>query len=230
MRIKDMGKEQRPREKAMRMGIDSLSDEELLCLILGSGHASRPVQDIARDLLEKTDQLTGFFGMLSADLLEIDGIGPARALLFAACAELGKRALERQAIRTPVGSPSELVSWLQAKYGSACQECFGVVCLDAKGQILVHKTLFIGTLNRSVVHPREILKTACLCSAASLIAVHNHPSGCAEPSQADLETTKILQRACSSAGIVLLDHLIITSSGYCSFASRGLLTTDDASL
>lgn len=224
MRIRELPREDRPREKAIAAGLDSLSDAELLCLLLGSGSPSRPVEQIACDILEKTDRLARLFAISPQQLMEVDGIGPAKALLLAACVQLGKRALERQALRPAVHNPSDLVRWLQAEYGYQPQEHFAVVCLDAKGGILCCQTVFIGTLCQSVVHPREVLRTAVLANAARLIAVHNHPSGNCSPSRADLQATKVLAAACHAAGIPLEDHIIVAAGEWYSFAEHGLLS------
>lgn len=209
MKIKEMSMESRPREKALRFGFGVLSDLELVAILLGSGSHNRSVFDIAQDLLDKSDNLANLYGMKVEDLTSISGIREARALKILSGIELCKRALRTQVYRTRITHPDQLIGWFEMEYGWLDREHFVAVFLDTKGNILSHRTLFIGTLNESTIHPRDIFKEAFVKNAYSVILIHNHPSGDPSPSQSDIDSTKRIKKIAKMMGIVLLDHIIV---------------------
>lgn len=214
---------QRPREKAAAYGIQSLSDEELLCLLLGSGQSNLQVEKIAQILLEKTESLAGFLEMCFEDLVQIEGIGPAKAWTLLGGVELTRRCYERNALNGQIGGKNALIKWMIMEYGLKKQEHFGAVFLNIKGKMISHKTLFIGTGSQAVIHPSCLVREACLAGAATVVIVHNHPSGDVSPSPEDVETTAQVQKALSAAGLNLADHIVVGGSSYFSFLEHRLL-------
>lgn len=223
MKIQDMNKTDRPREKALQFGLDSLSDQELICLLLGSGISGRTVQSIAEDLLQKTDSLASLHTLKPSDLMVINGIGQARALQLLAALQLSKRALKRQVYTQKIWGARDAAAWLQSEYGALAQEHFIAVFLDSQHRILFHKVLAIGTLSQAPVHPRDLFREAFACNAACILLAHNHPSQDLIPSMDDLETTQKLIEAAELCGIPVLDHLIISRTAYFSFQEHHLL-------
>lgn len=211
----------RPREKARLSGIESLSDIEVLALILRSGTRSDSVLSLAQRLLTLSKGLVNLPRLSLYQLMTIPGIKEAKAAELQAVFELTRRVLRSDLPNTNiVERPDVLVDWLKSEIGNKNQEHFLVVYLNTQNQILACKTLFIGTLDRSIIHPREIFKEAVENSASRLIAVHNHPGGSLKASDQDLEVTQMLMEAGSMMGIPLLDHLIITNQGYCSLRQK----------
>lgn len=217
MKIQEMSTESRPREKALRFGLTSLSDLELIAILLGSGSHNRSVFDIAQDLLENSDNLANLFGMKVEDLTSIAGIREARALKILSGVELCRRAMRTQVCRTQITQPEQLVGWFELEYGWLDREHFIGVFLDTKGNILSHQTLFIGTVNESTIHPRDIFKEAFTKNAYSMILIHNHPSGDPTPSKSDIECTNRIKMIAKMMGILLLDHIIVGHNNSFSF-------------
>lgn len=202
----------------MRLGLTALDDEELICLLLGSGTSARPVDQIARTLVEKSDHLASLLDWHPEDLMAFGGIGKAKALLIVAALELGRRALQARALRPHLICQHDIEAWFQSVFGVCLQEHFVAVFMNVKGEIIRHKVLFIGTLNQSLVHPRDVFREAFLANAASILFVHNHPSNDPTPSVADLETTRQLVEVARLCGMEVIDHLIVGQS--CSFSFR----------
>ncbi len=220
MKISEMTISQRPREKAILYGIDSLSDHELLMLVLRHGNSKTNVSQIALDVLKYSEGLSKLHRMDMSDFMQINGIKQAKALELMAILELNKRVLRAKTLHMDVIShPQTLVQWLQLEIGSEMQECFLVVFLNVQNQVTQHKIIFKGTLDRSLIHPREIFNMAVKVGASSFIAVHNHPAGSLVPSTMDLEVTEILVQAGEMMQIKMLDHIIVTREGYCSIFS-----------
>jgi len=171
--------------------------------------------------LQIADKLLSKYGLINLpllslkDIMMIKGLKQTKALELLACFELSKRILAQKCINNDiVKNPESLILWLRQQMGFNQQEHFMVVFLNTKNHIINHKTLFIGSLDVSVAHPREIFKEAVACSASKLIVVHNHPSGDVTPSDKDIELTKILEKAGKLMGIPVIDHLIISKTGY----------------
>ena len=223
MKMQEIEPQLRPREKALRHGIAALSDRELLAVLLQSGTKGKSALELADEVLFRCGSLAKLMQMQPKDLMDITGIKEVRAMQLFAGIELSKRIAETSVQQEAVHTPADLVSWLQLRYGHEQQEHFIVVFLDVHNHILHHRTLFLGTLNASMVHPREIYKEALRCSACSIICAHNHPGGEVMPSQADLHVTKQIVQSGEIVGIPLLDHLIIGRDSWFSFRQRDLL-------
>lgn len=218
MKIKELDKEQRPREKALRCGIQALSDRELLALILQSGNKNHTVYQIAEDILKVSHSLSTLFDLHASQLMEIQGIREGKALQILASVELCKRALRAQSYKKKIETAEDVVTWFEMEYGYQKQEHFIVLYLDSKGYVLSHRVLFIGTLTESCVHPRDIFKEAYLESASGFLCVHNHPSGDPSPSKADMECTKQISSIARLMGIHFTDHIIVGRNTWFSFS------------
>jgi DNA repair protein RadC len=221
-KIKDLPKSERPREKLILKGPQNLKDEELLAILLGTGVEGKNVIDVAKQILRKYSKKR-LLKMRYEDLSKIKGIGPAKACTILAAQELIKRALKIQDETLPIiNSVKDVIA--QAVYmRDKTREHFMTIYLNARNEMIFKKPMFIGTLNASLVHPREIFQEALKQNAASVILVHNHPSGDPEPSQDDLEVTKRLVEAGKIMGIDVLDHVIITKTKFFSFKERNLI-------
>ena len=223
MKIKEMSADLRPREKAIHYGLSSLSDLEILCLLLQSGNRERSVFDLAAEVLDLSENLNRLFDLRLEELMEIKGIKQVKALQILTGIELCRRALQRKNYQAPIVQPEDLVKWFQLEIGPCFQEHFVSVYLNAKGKIIHHKLLFIGTLTESCAHPREIYHDAYLCHAHALIMIHNHPSGDPTPSPQDIEFTRCVDEVGKMTGIPLLDHIIVGKSSWFSFKQHQYL-------
>lgn len=223
LRIMETVKAERPREKALRFGLDHLSDQELLMLLISSGQKNRPVEKISYDLLEASSHLEKLFSLRYEELVTIKGISTSKAMQILAALELSKRALRKEVNEVQITTSAQLVDWFKAEYGSSPQENLVAVYLDAKQSILYHEVIFKGTLNNVEVHPREIFRQAFLKGANSLIIMHNHPSGSTTPSKEDIDFTRRLIEVSNLMGIHFLDHVIVSSHSYLSFREKGFM-------
>lgn len=222
-RIKDLPKIERPRERLISKGPQNLKDEELLAILLGTGREGKNVIEVAKQILRKYSKKR-LLKLTYDDLSKIKGIGSAKACTILAAQELIKRALEIGEETLPViHSTKDVIA--QAVYiRDKNREHLMAIYLNARNEMVWKKqSTFIGTLNANLVHPREIFNEALKQNAASVILVHNHPSGDAEPSQDDLEITKRLIEAGKIMGIGVLDHIIITKNKAFSFKDKNLI-------
>ncbi|MFA5962045.1 MAG: DNA repair protein RadC [Parcubacteria group bacterium] len=221
-KIKDLPKHEMPREKLRERGVENLRDSELMAILLRTGIKGKNVLKISSGILAKFPKKK----LLELDyksLSKIKGIGPAKACLFLAAFELTKRALEVEDNNLPmIISAKDVVAQLQ-ELRTMKKEHFVALYLNARSQLIHKETVSIGTLNASLIHPREVFKSAIDQLAASVILAHNHPSGNAEPSEDDLEVTKRLKEAGKILGIEVLDHVIITKSAYASLKEKQLV-------
>jgi DNA repair protein RadC len=217
MKVKDMNEAERPREKALRFGLKSLTDEELLALMLQSGNKKRSVFAIAKEVLEVSNHLSNLFDLSPNRLMQIQGIREVKALQLLASIELCSRAAKARAYSHVIAVPNDIVQWFKLEYAYEKQEHFVAVYLDTKGKIISHHLLFKGTLNESCVHPRDIFKEAFLENACSVLCIHNHPSGDPQPSEADICCTKQIKEVAQVMGIHFLDHIIVGKEGWYSF-------------
>jgi len=223
MKMQDVPKTERPREKLISKGPQNLKDEELLAILLGTGVEGKNVIEVAKQILNKYSKKR-LLKLTYNDLSKIKGIGPAKACIILASQELVKRALKIQDETLPIiHSTKDVVA--QAVYlRDKTREHLMTIYLNARNEMVWKKqSTFIGTLNASIVHPREIFAEALRQNAASIILVHNHPSGDPEPSQDDLEITKRLVEAGKIMGIDILDHIIITKSKVFSFKENKMI-------
>lgn len=224
MRIQDLSVDERPREKALKMGIDTLSNIELLALILRSGIRDSSVFDIAENILMMSGGIENLLYLKDYELRSIRGISVAKSLELMASFELTKRAAFQKIKQLPqIYHAKDIVDWLRLEMGYLKQEHCLVVFLNTKNRIIRYKTMFQGGLSECTVHPREIFKEAMAYSSASIIVVHNHPSGDPSPSREDILITKQIREAGNLVGIKLLDHIVITNDSYVSMAQGNLL-------
>ena len=211
---------ERPREKLRRLGVRALGDHELLALVVGSGVAGRSALKIGRQLARERPSRMAGWGLARWALLP--GIGMARAAALTAAFELGRRALEQGSQGSPIRGPEDVLAQV-GDLARARREHFVVLLLNARNELQSRETVSIGSLNASIVHPREVFQPAILHSAASVVLVHNHPSGDPEPSEEDLTITRRLVEVGDLVGIGVLDHVIVATRGTVSFRSRRLL-------
>ncbi len=215
---------ERPRERLIRRGPGALSDAELLALFLGSGTPGLSAVDLARQLLGHFEDLRGLLTADRAAALRAPGLGPARYALLQAALELSRRHLELALVRGPgLAGPADVRRFLRARLRDRPHEVFCCLYLDNRHRVIAFEELFRGTIDGASVHPREVIKQALAHNAAAVILAHNHPSGVAEPSQADELITRRLRGGLGLVDIQILDHLVIGDTGCVSFAERGLL-------
>ena len=226
MAITDWPEAERPRERLLAHGAQTLSDAELLAIFLRVGIKGKSAVDLARELLGHFDgQLSALAQASAKDLSKLPGMGPAKATQLMAVLELARRAL-REDLRTRdlLGSPQAVRDWLRLKLAALPYEVFGVLWLDNQNRLIEYDELFRGTLSQTSVYPREVVKQALMRNAAAAILVHNHPSGVAEPSRADEMLTRSLKDALAMVDVKVADHFIVAGSVKpISFAERGLL-------
>lgn len=224
MKIKELYLEARPREKAFQYGIESLSNRELLAILIRSGTKNKSALDIAEEVLNEIGDIHRLFSIDLNKLEKIKGISKLKVLELSCICELSKRiALSKVKTKTIISDAKILGDWLNQYIGHLEQEHFVVVFLDVKNQIIAHKTIFIGSLSASIVHPREVFKEAMRSSAHSIIIAHNHPSGDIDYSQADLEITKKLINVGKMCGINVIDHVIVGKNRVFSFREHGVV-------
>lgn len=221
--VHDMPRQERPRERLQRLGPDALSSQELLALIIGRGVAKRSVLDIAHELMRKFGSVHSMSRASIEELSAIKGIGTAKASQIKAAFELAKRQdLEQDIPPYTIHNPQTLVKAIRASIQDKAKEHFKLVILNTRNKVTGIIPISVGTLNASLVHPREVFKEAIRGSAASVIVVHNHPSDDLEPSEEDIKLTRRMVEAGNIMGIEVLDHIIITRNNYLSLKSRGL--------
>ena len=207
-----------PRERLLTEGPDKLSHQELLSILLRTGNKNKPVYEIAQDLLGSLKSLKELASMSFQELKEVPGIGKVKAIELLAAIELGKRIQTSEVIETEqIISSQKLAKMMQQKIGHEKQEHLLALYLNTQNQIIHQQVIFIGTVNRSIAEPREILHYAIKHMATSLILVHNHPSGIIHPSKNDDGGTQQMIEACNCLGIVFLDHLIVSTDDYYSY-------------
>ncbi|KYD20970.1 MAG: JAB domain-containing protein [Caldibacillus debilis] len=222
--IRDVPKEERPRERFIRYGPKSLSNQELLAILLRTGTRSESVLQLAQRLLIRFEGLHLLKDATLEELTKIEGIGEAKAIQILAAIELGRRIGNiAQQERYVIRSPEDGARYLMEEMRFLTQEHFVCLYLNTKNQVIHKQTVFIGSLNASIVHPREIFKEGLKRSAASIICFHNHPSGDPTPSREDIDVTKRLKECGKILGIELLDHIIIGDRKYISLKEKGYL-------
>jgi DNA repair protein RadC len=221
--MKTIAPHDRPREKLARAGASALGDNELVATVLAQGLARASALDLANTVLAAAGGLEGLARIHPDDLTRLAGIGPARAAQILAAVELGRRTVARAATRVQITSPRSVADYLIPRYGNRAVEQFGVVLLDTKRRILRTTVLSVGTLDASIVHPREIFREAAAGGAAAIVLFHNHPSGDPEPSREDTRLTERLVAAGVVMGIDVIDHIILGDARYFSYRERGSL-------
>ena len=224
MAIKDWPARERPRERLLEHGARSLSEAELLAIFLRTGVSGKSAVDLARDLLARFGSLRALLAADREVFCEAPGLGPAKFAQLQAVLEMGRRHLSEKFERGgPLLSPGHTARFLQSRLRDYPYEVFAVLFLDNRHRVLAFEELFRGTIDGASVHPREVVRRALRHNAAAVILSHNHPSGVAEPSQADQRITGRLRDALALVEVRVLDHLIIGDGDCCSLAERGLL-------
>ncbi|MBU4257238.1 DNA repair protein RadC [Patescibacteria group bacterium] len=213
MKIKNLPRHERPREKLIEKGATALKDKELLAILLGTGRAGKNVIEVAAEILVK-HKMKKLLALPYSEMARIKGIGPAKATSLLAAFELTKRALEVEDNNLPtINNAKDAVAQLQ-ELRTAKKEHFVALYLNARNQLIHKETISIGILNASLVHPREVFKPAIEHLAASVILAHNHPGGETEPSRADEKITERLREAGKLLGVDVKDHIIITNNAF----------------
>ncbi len=222
--MKDLAPGDRPREKLLRHGAAALGDNELVALVLGSGGTRGGALTVANGLLAAQGGVHGLARSTTDDLVRVAGVGRAKAAQLLAAVELGRRTLTRSPqARLRLKTPREAAALLMPTFGSRPVEQFGIVLLDTKHRVLRTTVLTVGSMNASIVEPRDVYREAALGGAAAIVAFHNHPSGDPAPSPDDVELTRRLAAAGALMGIDLVDHVILGDLRYCSFKEMALL-------
>lgn len=220
--IRDVHEADRPRERLIQHGAQSLSNQELIAILLRTGTKEESVLHLANRVLVYFEQLHELKHATIEEVVSIKGIGEVKATQLLAAVELGRRLSQKQSNdRFTIRSPHDAAAYLMPDMTSLQQEHFVVLFLNVKNQIIHKQTIFIGSLNASIVHPREIFREAVKRSAASIICAHNHPSGNPTPSPEDIDVTKRLQEAGYIIGIDLIDHVIIGDHQFVSMKEKG---------
>jgi len=222
--LRDVPVEERPRERMMKYGAHALNNAELLAILLRTGTYSENAVGLAMKLLKEIGGLRQLVDRSTEELMSIKGIGPAKALQLQAGIELGRR-IARSVMedRVVIRHPRDVAELLTEELRYLKKEHFVCLFLNTKNHVIGRETLSIGSLNASIVHPREVFLAAIKRSSASLICVHNHPSGDPSPSPEDIEITRRLSEAGAIIGIEVLDHVIIGDRDYVSLKEKGLL-------
>ncbi|MFZ5502602.1 MAG: RadC family protein [Pseudomonadota bacterium] len=224
MAITDWPAGERPREKLLQRGAAALSDAELLAIFLRTGVVGKSAVDLARELLARFGSLTQLCAASEAEFCAMHGMGQAKYVQLQAVLEMARRALrEQMQCGDALSSPRTVRDYLRLLLGVRQQEVFLVIFLDSQHRVLVAEEMFHGTLTQTSVYPREVVKRALAHNAAAVILAHNHPSGVAEPSEADRLLTDALKQACSLVDVRVLDHFVVTAGETLSFAERGML-------
>ena len=210
-----------PRERLTKEGVEALSNQELLAILLRTGTRQASVFEIAQKVLSNLSSLTDLKKMTLQELQSLSGIGRVKAIELQAMMELGHRIHKHETLEMEsILSSQKLAKKMQQELGHKKQEHLVALYLNTQNQIIHQQTIFIGSATRSIAEPREILHYAIKHMATSLILVHNHPSGAVAPSRNDDHVTKLVKEACDLMGIVLLDHLIVSHSSYFSYREK----------
>ncbi|WP_338519621.1 RadC family protein [Alteromonas gracilis] len=224
MSIKVWPKNERPREKLLEYGASTLSDAQLLAVLLGKGIKGKSAMALAHELLNTLGDLRAVVTASRDTFSKIAGVGPCKYAQFQAGFEVYRRNLEIQLKRQDVfHNVDDTKRFLQAKLRDCEREKFALLMLDSQHQLIAFRTMFSGTINSAAVYPRELIKQVMIDNAAAVILVHNHPSGVAEPSNADIRLTGEIKVAMSAIDVPVLDHFVVGDKETVSFAQRGLL-------
>lgn len=224
MSIREWPAQERPRERLLSLGAAALSDAELLAIFLRTGIAGRSAVDLARDLLGRFGGLRQLLEAPQAEFVQAPGLGDAKFSQLQAVLEMARRHLEAQlAVGEALTRPQLVGDFLRSKLRHQTREVFAVLLLDTQHRLIRYEELFYGTLDAASIYPRELVALVLKHQAAAVILAHNHPSGVAEPSQADIRITQRIQQALALIDVRVLDHLVIGAQAPVSFAERGLL-------
>ena len=224
VRIRELPADERPRERLIGYGADALSTAELLAILLRTGTEQRSAVALADFLLAQHGGLRGVAAMTVEELSQVHGIGPAKGAQIKAAIEFGRRLVSASPEeRAKIHSPRDVYNLIGPGLRDEKREHFVALLLDTKGGVMRQRTVSIGDLSSSIVHPREVFLEAIRYSAASLIVAHNHPSGDPSPSPEDIQVTRRLVEAGEILGIDVLDHIVLGDSRWVSLKERGLM-------
>lgn len=219
MNLKKLPEDEKPRERLIKYGKENISNNELIEIILKSGTKKMGIKEISYNILSSVNNINELSNIEIKTLMKIEGMSKIKAIEIVAAIELGRRVYEDNKYKDLVylTSPMAIVDYFHTLYKNVTQEMFYVVYLDNQKKYIDKKLLFLGTVNYSLVHPREIFKTAYLLSASYIVCIHNHPSGNSTPSKNDIDLTKKIEQLGNLHGIILMDHIIIGNDNYYSF-------------
>ena len=228
LKIREMPREERPREKLAAHGASALTDPELIAILLRTGLVGTNAIEVGRELLQKYGSLRGLSRCSVDELKKIPGVGPAKAIQLAAAFDIGRRLAHETLSKQKIDSPELVNELVGAEMRRLRKESLRVILLDTRYRLIRAEEVSVGSGNESIAHPREVFHPAVAASAYDVIVVHNHPSGDASPSQADHSLTRRLAEAAELLQIKLLDHIIIGApadgnAGYFSFKEAGVL-------
>ena len=223
MKIKEIPIQERPREKLLNNGVETLSNEELLAIIIKTGNKKESAKTLAAYILKSIDKIQNLASLNLSKLKKIKGIGSAKACEILAVIELSKRINKKldSLNNIKITSSNKIFEYYKDTFYNEAQEKFYCIYLDSSNKVISTKLLFTGTINKSNVYPREIFKEAYLNDSVSIICVHNHPSGNIKPSQNDIEITEQIKLIGTMMEVKLLDHIIIGKDSYYSFMDNG---------
>lgn len=220
--IKTLPLEENPREKALTYGIETLNNVELLALILRTGHKNESVIQLSQRLLTEIGGFANLSTVTYADLIALKGIKQAKAIEILSIIEIAKRLKDVSSMEKPLLNPYDIFGRVHNQLMFLKQEHFLLLCLDNKNKVIKEKTIFIGSLNMSVVTPREVFKEAIAISSAKIVLVHNHPSGDALPSEEDLLMTEQFQKLGQMMSIEVIDHIVVGWNQFYSIMAKQL--------
>ena len=222
--IKSWPETERPRERLIKNGVSSLSDAELLAILLRSGIRGKDAITLARELLSRFGGLRGLLAVGWTELEQVKGLGQAKIATFLAATEIARRQLKQElAGKNFMRNPQSVLDYLYSSLRDKKREVFKVLFLNKANRIIDEQDLFEGTVDETAIHPREVVKAALERHATTLVLIHNHPSGCVEPSLEDREITRKLEAACAAVSIKILDHIIVGDNQHFSFSEHNLL-------
>ncbi|MCF7931543.1 MAG: DNA repair protein RadC [Acholeplasmataceae bacterium] len=223
--IREMAADQRPRERLLTHGAQALSNEELLAILLRSGYQDRSVMDVSRSVISHLASIDDLKRISAEELMTIKGIKNAKATTIVAAIELGRRmTISPKTIKPRIQTPLDVYHRLETRIAHLEQEHFICLYLNTKSEVIKEETLYIGTINQTVIHPREIFRRAVRISSSALIFIHNHPTGDSTPSRADIIATKELQKSGELMGISVVDHIIIGKMEFYSIMAESKTT------
>ncbi|SMO37504.1 RadC family protein [Melghirimyces algeriensis] len=222
--IRDVPEEERPRERMSKEGPTALSNAELIAILLRTGTSSESVIQLAHQVLAQAKGLKGLADFTLNELIQMRGIGPAKAIQLLAGIEIGRRVSRAlPAERALIRSPEDVADYVMDEMRYLTQEHFLCLFLNTKNRVIDKQCIFVGSLNSSVVHPREVFREAIRRSSAGVICIHNHPSGDPAPSAEDIQVTERLYKVGRIIGIELLDHIIIGDTRFYSMKEKGII-------
>ncbi|MDD2258539.1 MAG: DNA repair protein RadC [Bacilli bacterium] len=221
--LKEIPIDERPRERLLKYGSSSLANYELLAIIIRTGSYKKSVLDISKEVLIKFDSLEQINEATVVELMQISGIGKAKAISLLAAIELGKRINIPMNCNIKIKSPFDSYTYLKDNLQYLNQENLVALYLNSKSEVIAKRTVTIGSLNQTLFNIKDILKWALKYSAAGIIIAHNHPSGDPNPSKQDIEATHALIQAAKLMEIIIVDHIIIGKNKYCSFKEKHII-------